>query len=596
MARAGIYEEKRYSMNQTLVKNLLLSTFLVAALDFSVEPSYATEQSSVDEHSAEIYQQTLSVGNCGGRASYSFNASTGTLTITGDGALYNFGYRESQLPWESYLDQIKTVVIGEGITHIGNKAFYDCTSLQSVSMPSTLKTIGNAAFMNCYALPTLIMPNSVTYAGWEAFSNCTSLVNLHISTSLEEIPSCGFLGCTSLRSVVIPDSVTSLAGSTFSNCSSLSSVTFPDTLLRFDMHDFTDCTSLRSVTLPDSVIEMGDCIFQGCTALTQVNIPNQLTYLPSCAFLDCTSLEEVVIPDSVTKIGQIVFSGCTALRSMTVPDSVTDIGWGMFRKCSSLSQVTLPENITTIGRLFFENCSSLTSITIPESITVISEKSFSNCDGITTVYYGGSQESHEAMFIHDTGNEPLQSAQWIYHSTGGAGNTGNSSAIPEWAKPYTSFVSTVIMPDISDSNYGEHASRGLIAQSLYNMLGEGKVSPAHGFSDAGSYDFAIAWCKEQSVMNGMDGTTFGTESSVTREQFALILMQASKVLEKSTVTGNASVLLGFQDVGLVSSWAETGIAWAVANGLMSGSEGNLNPSGQITRTEVSVMLYAFDRL
>lgn len=166
------------------------------------------------------------------------------------------------------------------------------------------------------------------------------------------------------------------------------------------------------------------------------------------------------------------------------------------------------------------------------------------------------------------------------------------SEIPDWAKTYTDFVAEAIMPDISGSNYGENSSRGLIAQSLYNMSGNGAVASDHGFVDCGDYDTAIAWCKENSVMNGMDDTTFGTDSPVTREQFSLILQKLASIQGKE-VSADQSVLNDFTDVSAISSWAINGMAWAVENGLMKGSDGNLNPSGNITRAEVSVMLYGF---
>lgn len=174
--------------------------------------------------------------------------------------------------------------------------------------------------------------------------------------------------------------------------------------------------------------------------------------------------------------------------------------------------------------------------------------------------------------------------------------TPNTSleGIPDWAMPYVNFVATAIMPDISGANFVEASTRGLIAQCLYNLSGEGQdIAPSHNFGDVGNFATAIAWCHHNSVMTGYSDTEFGTTGNVTREQFALILEQASKALGKTTLNGNDSILSNFGDEESITYWARAGMAWAVENGLMSGSDGNLNPQGQITRTEVAVMLYQF---
>lgn len=175
--------------------------------------------------------------------------------------------------------------------------------------------------------------------------------------------------------------------------------------------------------------------------------------------------------------------------------------------------------------------------------------------------------------------------------------SGDLENIPAWALTYVNFVKENIMPDISNQNFEISATRGTIAQSLYNMCGNGEnVTASHTFTDVGSYGIPIAWCHANSVMGGNSATVFGTEENVTREQFALILQKASEALGKTTANADEIVLSAFTDEGDVTSWARGGMAWAVANGLMSGNNNKLNPKGNITRTEVAVMLYNFDKL
>lgn len=320
--------------------------------------------------------------------------------------------------------------------------------------------------------------------------------------------------------------------------------------------------SVKSLVIGESVTSIGDRAFSWCDRITTVTIPN-----------------------SVKTIGKLAFESCYDLVTVIIPDSVTAIHYGAFMNCSSLASLIIPDSVESISTQAFFFCKSLSSITIPGSITKIGYGTFHQCSNLTAVYFGGTEAQWNNIEF-DIANDSLAEANIYYKKT-------TLPEIPDWAKTYTDFVADHIMPDISGENYGEHSSRGLIAQSLYNMSGNNAVASSHGFIDAGDYDKAIAWCKEHSVMNGLDPSTFGTDSPVTREQFALILMQLTDVLGKTTVSGNTAILGQFKDVDSISSWASHGVSWAVTNGLMAGSDGYLNPQGQITRAEVAVMLYHF---
>lgn len=176
------------------------------------------------------------------------------------------------------------------------------------------------------------------------------------------------------------------------------------------------------------------------------------------------------------------------------------------------------------------------------------------------------------------------------------GESQDSGAYPAWAVSFITFVEKSIMPDISTSNYDNASSRGLIASCLYNMYGNATISPAHAFIDGGGYDAAISWCFANEIMTGVNDSTFDTNSNVTRQEFALILMKLSNYLEKITNPPNVSIINQFQDGDSVDSWAKGGVAWALANQLMHGFEGDLNPRGNVTRAEVSVMLFNISQL
>lgn len=172
----------------------------------------------------------------------------------------------------------------------------------------------------------------------------------------------------------------------------------------------------------------------------------------------------------------------------------------------------------------------------------------------------------------------------------------NTTGISDWAVPYVNFVSPKIMPDISAVNYESASTRGLIAQSIYNMQGNGEiVTSSHQLTDVGDYAVAISWCYENGIMQGLNESTFGTENQVKREEFSLILRQLARVQGKN-ITSNQTSLSSYADSDSISPWAVDGMEWAVENNLMSGSNNQLKPSESIKRVEVAVMLSAFNNL
>ena len=333
----------------------------------------------------------------------------GTLTIGGAGNMKDYNPVSNIFaPWYDARVDIQTVVIGSGVTRIGNWAFYQCANLKSVTIPNSVTSIGSYAFRSCTSLTSATIPNSVTsiesYIFYDCtslksvtipdsvttmdlgvFENCTSLTSVTIPNSVTRIGSYIFDGCTSLTSVTIPDNVTSIKECTFRNCTSLTSVTIPNSVTSIESHVFYACTSLKSVTIPNSVTGIGNRVFSGCTSLKSVTIPNSVTRIGSYIFSGCTSLKSVTMPDSVTSIEKCTFQNCTSLTSVTIPNSVTSIGSYIFDGCTSLKSVTMPDSVTSIKEFTFRNCTSLTSVTIPDSVTSIGDNAFKFCTSLNSV-------------------------------------------------------------------------------------------------------------------------------------------------------------------------------------------------------------------
>ncbi len=369
--------------------------------------------------------EVLYSGTCGGEGDGSNLTWTlddeGTLRIDGNGRMKDYNWNGS--PWYKNHSSIKSVVIGEGVTSIGDSAFSGCSSLTSVTIPKGVTSIGDYAFSGCSSLTSLTIPSSVTSIGDYAFSGCSSLTSLTIPSSVASIGDSVFSGCSSLTSVTIPESVTSIGNAAFYGCSSLTVVTIPSSVTSIGYWAFLGCSSLTSVSIPSSVTNIGHVAFRVCNSLmgitvdedntkyssdecgvlfnkdktiliqypigntaTVYEIPEGVTCISACAFEDCSSLTSVIIPSSVTSISDCAFYGCSSLTSVTIPSSVTSISDRAFYGCSSLTTVTIQEGVTSIGNSAFYECSSLKAVIIPSSVKSIGESAFFNCSNLRSVY------------------------------------------------------------------------------------------------------------------------------------------------------------------------------------------------------------------
>ena len=270
----------------------------------------------------------------------------------------------------TYKDGVGVIEFNAPITMIGYKAFYNCYSLTSVTIPDSVTTIGSSAFSWCSSLQE--------FNGKFASEDGRCLIVDGVLNSFA-------IGCGATE-YAIPDGVTTIGGYAFEYCRSLTSVTIPDSVTTIGESAFAWCSGLTSVTIGDSVTTIGDYAFQGCDSLISVTIGDNVTTIGYGAFYYCSSLTSVTIPDSVTTIRELAFCDCYSLTSVTIPDSVTTIGFCVFSGCSSLTSVTIPDSVTAIGDGAFVYCDSLTSVTIPDSVTSIGVNAFSICSSLTSVY------------------------------------------------------------------------------------------------------------------------------------------------------------------------------------------------------------------
>ena len=269
--------------------------------------------------------------------------------------------------------------VKEGTRIICDRAFWYCSSLSEIVIPSSVASIGDSAFSSCCSLSEIVIPSSVTSIGDSAFSSCDSLSEIVIPSSVTSISDSAFSSCDSLSEIVIPSSVTSIGDGAFSSCDSLSKIVIPSSVISVGYGAFSFCSSLSEIVIPSSITSIGKGVFSGCSSLSEIVIPSCVTSIGDSAFSGCNSLSKIVIPSSVTSIGKGVFSGCSSLSEIVIPSSITSIGDSAFSGCDSLSEIVIPSSVTSIGNHAFSDCRSLFEIVIPSSVTSIGNSAFSDC-------------------------------------------------------------------------------------------------------------------------------------------------------------------------------------------------------------------------
>lgn len=298
-------------------------------------------------------------GKCGNNVTWKLNTSTGVLAISGSGAMSNYS-PFSSTPWSYYSSYIKTVTIANGVTSIGDSAFFECGNLTSITIPKGITSIGSSAFSWCNNLKSVTLPDGVTSIGSNAFEGCQNMTSIKIGNGLVYIGSYAFSWCRSLTSITLPKGVTEIGNYAFDSCSSLTSITLPDSVTFIGDEAFASCSSLKSITIPKGVTDIGVGMFGGCSSLTSVTIPSGVTGINEAAFSRCTGLKNIIIPNSVAYIGDRAFSWCNNLTTIIIPSGVTYIGAQVFSDCSSLTSVTIPSSVTNIHEYAFFHSTGIT--------------------------------------------------------------------------------------------------------------------------------------------------------------------------------------------------------------------------------------------
>ena len=312
---------------------------------------------------------------------------------------------------------VKSVIIGNNLTTIGEYAFYECYKLASVILGNNVTNIEGMAFMYCKALKSITLPN-ITHIGSSAFNNCLSLDSVTLGNGLRNIADNLFYQCSSLTHITIPDSIERIGEHAFYNCKLLKTIYIPNTVNMIGKYAFSGCSSLESIHIPNGVTEIGERTFENCTSLQAVNLPKTISSIRYYAFAGCASLTEINIPEGVQKIESNTFQNCTSLLKITIPNSVMTIELGAFSntgyyndannweedvlyisnclveaKSSLVGNYSIKPSTRIIADYALYGCSNLTSVNFAESVKSVGQASFYNCTNLSIVNMSDSLQN-----------------------------------------------------------------------------------------------------------------------------------------------------------------------------------------------------------
>ena len=416
---------------------LLAATIVTAAMPLNNEKMIA------DFSIAAAASDEVASGTCGAEGdnlTWTLDGN-GTLTISGEGEMYNWESL-SDVPWCNNKENITEIVIGDGVTSIGNSAFISCNSLTTVTISDSVTSIGNRAFGFCGSLASITIPDSVTSIGDYAFVDCRSLTSVKIPDNVTSIGDYAFRSCYKISAITIPGSVKEIGECAFIGAG-VDTVIIKDGVENIGVRAFYSCANLTSVTIPDSVTSIGMKAFDSCKSLTSITIKN-----PDCSIYDNADtisdiydeekresdftgtiygyegstaqayaekynrkFESLVDAPSVSEVasgtcgedltwtldgnGTLTISGEGEMYDW---ESQSDVPW--YNQKENIKGIVIDDGVAGIGDYAFYFCKNLTSITIPNSVVSLGDFAFWWCQSLASITIPDSVTSIGSFVFH----------------------------------------------------------------------------------------------------------------------------------------------------------------------------------------------------
>lgn len=368
-AMNGSVHPRQKTKGRNTMKKRIISLLMAIVLAVSLLPV------------SVLATENASSGTCGSSLNWTLD-SEGVLTISGTGEMTDYT-EETPAPWIEYMDSIQVVMIEEGVTSIGEYAFYNCTNLAAVELDNSVITIGGHAFQGDSVLKTVVYIGSGeewdsirigannsefvladyycspiggllgTTLVWEIDPENKDLIisgegAMPDFSGVGEAPWCQNEYADSIQSVLVVNGVTGVGNYGLTGLKSVTRVSLQPSVTRIGSHALEDMDSLTELKLPAGIEYVGDYAFSGMDGITCLRLPEGLTHIGDYAFSDMGTLEQVFMSDGAQEMGQGVFADCEKLIQVEFSQTLQKIGNGIFDGCP-IEGVVFPETVTSIG-------------------------------------------------------------------------------------------------------------------------------------------------------------------------------------------------------------------------------------------------------
>ena len=495
-------------------------------------------------------------------------------------------------------DVLTDVTIPDSVIGISECAFYGCSNLKGVTIGNGVTSIGDAAFNGCSSLTSVTIPNSVTSIGYGAFGSCSNLKGVTIGNGVTSIGGAAFNGCSSLTSVTIPNSVTSIGDWAFGSCSSLASVYFWGNapIIGEGVFQTWDAEKQEDVNIPGLTLYYIEGR-SGWTAPTWNGYPtatwkpdHQHDYTNTVTAPTCT---ERGYTTHICECGDsYVDTYVDALGhdygewAQTKAPTCTEKGEEK-RTCSrcdafetreiaahghtEVIDAAVPATCTEAGKTEGKHCSVCNTVLAEQKTVPALEHDYT--DGVC-IRCGEKDPNAAPPIVYGD----ISERDWFYDAVQYATENG-------------------LMNGVGGNRFDPNGemTRAMLVTVLWRYAGQ-PMGYENKFTDVNAksgswYIDAVAWAAGNGIVNGIGNNKFDPNGKITREQMAAILFRyANKNGIDTSKRGN---LNSFPDASTVSSWAKDAVQWTVAEGIINGSDGKLQPKGNATRAQVATILMRF---
>lgn len=282
--------------------------------------------------------------------------------------------------------KIREYVVEEGTKDfLPDKLFYNCSSIESLTIPVNIREIGIGAFWQCINLQELKLPEEVIRINSTAFGVCNALKEFSLPRDLEYLGGYAFTYCANISEITIPEGVKILNKRLFDSCPKLTKVTLPKYMERFEPEAFLGAEALLSIEIPQGLTAIPASCFEGCRALREVTIPSTVTKIDDFAFQDNNSLETVNFSESLVSIGGSAFKNCRKIKNLSFPNNLEDIASEAFLNCEGVENIRFGTKLCNIGERAFWHCHGLKKLSLPISLQEIRYAAFAECMGLEQV-------------------------------------------------------------------------------------------------------------------------------------------------------------------------------------------------------------------